>query len=550
MINRIFQNFGIDGNQFKVLMRISIRMDFRAHQGLGTQRRRLSPIFRSLIFYSIMGGSLAVSLIQRTTPFLFSLLTLTYSMAMMAFAVILEFGNTIISPDDGEILSHRPIGSRTYFLAKLSNLLFYVLLIGSALCLFPAFLGLLIRGVPWSFPLIFYPMAMMANLASASFVVLIYTGLVKILPTERFKDVLAYIQMGFTFLLFLSYQIIPRLTREFLVNDSEVSGIWLYLIPPSWFAGSVQVLMGLGRSMDIQLSFMAVVVTLGLVLFSFRRISLQYAHHISNLQTDTRSKLKAAPTGPAAAKEGFLNNLMRKIVRTPESAAGFRLAMNMIRFDRSVKMAMYPVFGFPLAFLLLAVVEGEFLDPFVNPPFSGENNMSTMVIFFIFFMVYFFVIGMVNHKEWEASWLFHVAPIASPARFYRGVKISIFFRLIFPFFILLGVIYCTQIPFIHGLKYVLSLFLFALVAFSAITFFIKDFPYSRKPMKGDRIQRFSFLLFVMPFFLLTLFIQAIVLLVPILWWIEQMMMLLLFIILEMIAGKRLNRRLIRKEFLS
>ncbi len=69
-------------------------------------------------------------------------------------------------------------------------------------------------------------------------------------------------------------------------------------------------------------------------------------------------------------------------------------------------------------------------------------------------------------------------------------------------------------------------------------------------MKGDRIQRFSFLLFVMPFFLLTLFIQAIVLLIPILWWIEQMVMLLLFIILEMIAGKRLNRRLIRKEFLS
>ncbi len=476
MINRILQNFGIDGKQFKVLLRISIRMDFRAHQGLGTQRRRLSPIFRSLIFYSIMGGSLAVSLIQRTTPFLFSLLTLTYSMAMMAFAVILEFGNTIISPDDGEILSPRPIGSRTYFLAKLSNLLFYVFLIGSALCLFPAFLGLLVRGVPWSFPLIFYPMAMMANLASASFVVLIYTGLVKILPTERFKDVLAYIQMGFTFLLFISYQVIPRLTREFLLNDSEMSGIWLYFIPPSWFAGSVQVLTGLGGSMDIRLSFMAVVVTLGLVLFSFRRFSLQYAHHVSNLQTDTRSVLKAAPTGPAAAKEGFLSNLMRKIVRTPESAAGFRLAMNMIRSDRSVKMAMYPVFGFPLAFLLLAIVEGEFLDPFVNPPFSGENNMSTMVIFFVFFMVYFFVIGMVNHKEWEASWLFHVAPIASPARFYRGVKISIFFRLLFPFFILLGIIYCTQIPFIHGLKYVLSLFLFGLVAFSAITFFIKEFP--------------------------------------------------------------------------
>lgn len=550
MIEKVFQRLGVDWDQFKVLVGVSIRLDFRSHQGMGSHRRRLSPIFRSLIFYGIMGGSLAGSLVLRTTPFLFSLLTLSYSMAMMAFAVILEFGNTIVNPEDAEILAYRPIGSRTYFLAKLCNLLFYVLLMGSALCLLPSFLGVFVQGSQWFFPFVFYPVAMMANLATASFVVLIYTALVKVMPYERFKDVLAYIQMGFTFLLFLSYQMIPRLSREFIREGAELSGIWLYVTPPSWFAGCVQVLSGSGDMTHVQLSILAVIATSILVLFSFRRISLEYAHHIAILQAGSGTKAKAEPVGRVSVEEGFVGYLARKFLRTPETIAGFRLAMNMIRRDRSVKMAMYPVFGFPLAFLLLAIVEGEFLDPFVNPPFSGQNNMSTMVVFFVFFMVYFFVMGMVIHKEWEASWLFHVAPIASPARFYRGVKISIFTRLILPFFILLGLIYGTQIPIVHGIKYVFSLFLFSLVAFSAISFFIKDFPYSKKPAKGDRIQRFSFLLFVMPFFMLTLFIQTLIFNNTMAWWIEQLFMLLLFLTLEFFVGKKLDRRLIQNEFLA
>ena len=550
MMKKVFQRLGIDWDQFKILVGVSIRMDFRSHQGMGSHRRRISPIFRSLIFYCIMGGSLAGSLILRTTPFLFSLLTLSYSMAMMAFAVILEFGNTIVNPEDAEILAYRPIGSRTYFLAKLCNLLFYVTLMGSALCLLPSFLSVFVQGSRWFSPFVFYPVAMTANLAMACFVVLIYTALVKVMPHERFKDVLAYVQMGFTFLLFLSYQMIPRLSREFIQEGSELTGAWLYVTPPAWFAGWIRVLLGRGDMIHVQLSGLAWITTVILVLFSFRRISLEYAHHIATLQTGSGTKAKAEPVGRVTVKEGFVGVVIKKLLRSPETIAGFRLAMNMIKRDRSVKMAMYPVFGFPLAFILLAVIEGEFLDPFVNPPFSGQNNLSTMVVFFIFFMIYFFVMGMVIHKEWEASWLFHVTPIASPARFYRGVKISIFTRLILPFFILLGLIYGTQIPVVHGIKYVFSLFLFSLVAFSVISFFIKDFPYSKKPAKGDRVQRFSFLLFVMPFFMLTLFIQTLVFKSTMAWWIEQLCMLLLFLVLEFLAGKKLDRRLIQKEFLA
>jgi len=550
MMARFFQWLGADWDHFRALLRISIQIDFRGSWGREGHRRRLSPILRSMIFYVIMGGSLAGSLVSRTTPFLFSLLTLAYSMVMMAFGVILEFGNAIINPDDADVLVHRPIRSRTYFLAKLGNLLFYVLLMGTALCLLPSLLGIWVPGCGWTFPMAFFPMAVVANLATACFVVLIYTGLLRVLHYERFRDVLAYLQMGLAFVIFFSYQFIPRMGREFIQMGTDVSGAWLLITPPAWFAGGVQILLGAQRSIDIQLLLIGVVVTLFLALFSFRRISLQYASQIAEQRTVSGSKKKGTVGGGKVRREGWVGRWVGRLLRSPEAVAGFQLTSKLMQRDRSVKMGIYPVFGIPLAVLLLAVLENELMDPFAHGPFSGQDKVSAVVVFFVFFMIYFFLMGMTYSREWEAAWVYHATPIGSPGRFYRGVKMAILLRLMVPFFVVLGLIYVTRIPPVHCIQHAISLFLFGLVAFSAVSFVVKAYPFSQKRERGERMQRFSFLFFVMPFLGMTILLQTVAYKNNLIWWVTQGGLLILFFVSEKLVVKRLDRILRHKEFFA
>ncbi len=547
MMRPVSQKLGVDWDQLRALLAVSIRMDFREHRGTGSARRGMAPIFRTMIFYAIMGGFLAMSLVSKASPFLFSLLTLAYSNAMMAFAVILEFGNILLIPDDIDILTHRPIRSRTLFLAKMLNLLFYVFLMSTALCLVPSFLGILLNGSSGMFPLVFYPVAIMSNFTSASFVVLIYTGLMRKMSQERFKDILAYLQIGFTFILFLSYQMLPRMGEGVSRWGADVSASWLYGVPPAWFAGCVQVLLGKGRTLDAGLATMAVAATLVLALLAFRRISLQYAHHVADLQTSAGSEKSDRAFGVSPADDDLVTRLALRILRCPEAMIGFRWTSQMLKRDRSVKMGVYPVFGFPLAFVALSIINGEIVDPFVDVSFFSDNGMSTMVVFFIFFMIYFFIKGLESHREWEAAWVLYTAPLRSPGRLYRGVRLAVLLRLMLPFYMLLGILYCTQIPLGHGIKHTVTLLLFGLVAFSIVSLAVKEFPFSRKREKGERMQRFAFLFFVMPFFMFTLFLQRVAYRDSVAWWMMQAGLILLFVTMESMTVKRIDRRLLNKE---
>ena len=69
---RLFRLLGADWEQYRTLLRVSIRMDFRGiWRGGGL--RGLSSIARSMIFYTLMGTTLAAGLVSQATPFMYPL---------------------------------------------------------------------------------------------------------------------------------------------------------------------------------------------------------------------------------------------------------------------------------------------------------------------------------------------------------------------------------------------------------------------------------------------------------------------------------------------
>ena len=151
LAERAARRMGIDPHQYWHLLRISLVLDFRRQSAVSSGQSTQSALLMTCLVFGFFSLMLALFTFRTLNAFLYSFMFLAYSMVMVAFIVLSEFGATIISPDDYEILGHRPIASRTYFAVKLSNLLFYVLVIGSALNVFPGLLGASNRSFPQDF---------------------------------------------------------------------------------------------------------------------------------------------------------------------------------------------------------------------------------------------------------------------------------------------------------------------------------------------------------------------------------------------------------------
>ena len=534
----LFTWLGADWDQFVTLLDVSIRIDIR-DSSVSERKRKLSPIARSAIFYVWMGTFLAVSIVGKTTPFLYAMLVLAYTMVMTAFTVIMEFSRVIISPDDSDVLMFRPVSSRTFFLARLANLLLYTGLMGSALCLIPSFIGLGVTGTAWHFPLIYFPISILACWMSAACVVRVYTVLLTVFKTQRLKDIIAAVQIAVTFVIFFAYQLIPRAATGMMSTGRDLESAWLYAAPPAWFAGAVQMLSGNGRSLDLRLMVLALGGLILLALVAFRRISLDYAALIAGpeeIQSTDHKGIRSTRT-----HSWSFWRWLERLVPSGQARAGFGLTCDLLRRDRNVKMGVYPVFGIPFAVMLLAVLEGEVVDPFQTDALASLGSFSTMGVFFIFFMIFFLLMSVLYAADWQAGWVFKAAPIPSAGRLWMGVKLAVLVRLMLPFFVLLGLFFSTQMPFGHAVQHAVTLFHLGLVAFSAVSLFVRDFPFSRKRERGERSQRLGFLLFVMPFVGALLFVQVMAYQSLMAWWFTQGVLLICVILIEGLSQLRLNR---------
>ena len=544
-MKRIFQILGADWQSFKALLSVLLRIDFRGKGGGG--KRVHASIVRSLIFYTLMGSTLAASLVSCTTPFMYAFLTLSYSMVMMAFSVILEFGHSFLNPDDVDILLHRPLTSRTYFLSKVAHVFTFIIILGTSLCFIPALLGLLVQGADWRFPLAYLVGAFAAHLCSAVVIVYLYTGLIRLMPFERFKDAMAYMQIGFTFIIFLAYQLIPQLGEGVLGTGKEIQNTWLYAVPSAWFAGMVRVLTGGIGGQAIVLMIIGIAVILLLAGVAFRRISLEYVLLVSDVQSIRRRTKTSAVVEKKSRYERGEGFFRWKRCLSMDMRAGFDLADSMLRKDRSVKMAVYPLFGFPLAMVALSILNGEFIDPFYPGP-MWDVRMADLAGWFLFYLIYNLILTVRFSRHWEAGWIYHAAPVVSPGRLIAGVKLALLMRLIAPLFLLFTIVYSIEIPWSHAVQHTCTLALLSLIVLSGATFLLREFPFSKQVSRGDRTHRLAAFLLVLPLFLLLSLVQPIVYQNQGSWWLGMALILLVCAVLEGGARRRLNRILVEKEF--
>jgi hypothetical protein len=487
-LGRWLSRWGVDADQYHWLLQASLTMDFRARSALSGQQTS-SPTRLALLrigfFYSLFSFMLAMSLrFAGVGTFVFATVTFGYAMAMMGMSILMEFGLVVISPDDFLILAHRPISSRTFFAVKCSNLLFYTMVLNVFLNVIPAFVGWTFPGAPWYFPLVYLAVAALVGIFIAAVVAAAYGVLLQRVNYERFKDLLAWCQILFSFVVFFGYQLFPQLVRRMQVYRLEDMPRLVGLLPPAWFASLNELGLGHFSGFGAVLGAIALLLLLVLLPGLLKSVSLDYADRVGAMVSEAVKRgTKPQPRGRGA----FPRWLERMVTSDPEERAMFGFLFRMLRRNRQLKLQLYPNFGIIIALFVLGAMEHQNQN---DPLAGGGMGMGTMLPLMTFlFAAMGFTAALPYSDEYQGGWIFHVAPIARPERFLKAIKKALFLVLFVPLLVLTTVLFSFYWPVAHA--FAMSCYGLAVgwVATQAALFTFRAFPFSKKLEKGAQSER-------------------------------------------------------------
>jgi hypothetical protein len=459
-----------------------------ARAGIG-RGGKLPPFVVALMTYTVMGVLMAFGLRSGDDLFVYSLFTISAAMFMTALTVIMEYVSIVVNPDDYAILAHRPVSSRTYFWAKMGNLLFYVTPISLALTSPAAVVGSLSLDEGAAFGITHVLIGLVACITTAAGVVLVYTAALKVVSYQRFTSVMTYVHSGATLVLVLGYFLLPRLIEEDAALLSLSRGAWVYFTPPAWFAGAVEFVAQGPQAQNLYLALIAVGAAFVVIASAMNTISLDYSRKISALVT---SSSEPEPVQRSRPRRRPFFALGMATLTSGEERAGYVLMDAYMRRDRKLRARVYPAFGLPLAVYVCALVRSDLHSPFVPHQGSGPVALQEIMALYCVFVSLFFASAMAQSEQWRASWIFHAAPLGDPARLLRGARRLVLWRYLVPFFLLLLTLLSVAMPFLGAVTFVMLILPLCLTAFAVLTLASPHLPLSQEVEKTRQVRQIAY----------------------------------------------------------
>src|SRR4051812_35503816 len=285
MIDRLAGALGIDGPQWRALVRTYLRMDFR--RGGGPARKDGAPRNRSqLVGIAIVGvfGGGAFALIAAATADVLvsaSLLT-TYAAATTMMMLLVDFTGVVLAPEDYTILAPRPVGSRTYFAARLAAVGAYVGVLSVATSVVPVVVYAWRRGVLAGGAAL--TAVLLCDLCTTVLVISAYVTLLRWVHPSKLKRAMSYAQLLGATAFYLVYYLATVGFRHALLDRLGFqSAPWLWIVPSTWFAALVRVAAGGAPASAWIAAAAALTLTALCVPLAAGRLSLDYARRVGEM---------------------------------------------------------------------------------------------------------------------------------------------------------------------------------------------------------------------------------------------------------------------------
>ena len=471
----LFTLAGIDYDQWRALVRASLTVDLRTSLFVGGPRSRKSgaaaAVAGQVAFYGLTGLVISLGVWFSQDLFLSSVFVITYVMFMIGTAALMDHNAAIASPDDYYILGFRPVTSRTFFAARLANVLVYTSAMTAVFGLLPmaAFFA------RWG-PLV--GLASVAAIAAASLftalaMIAIYASLLGAVGVVRLKRLLSYVQFAFSFLVYGGYFAGINYLTETAVGSLRLpKTLAILLAPPSWFASYLELAAGRLGARELVPAAASVAGLMALAMLVRGRLSLDYAQRLGALTS----------AGSAAPVAAGIETRRTHFFSDGPSRAIAMLVRSQFASDLRFRMSVLAILPLTLIYLVMGVSrQGGIGDPFERNGLGEGLGFVTLAVLMFPAML---KMSLSQSDAFRASWIFFASPIhrATLVSATKNVLLVSFVLPYLAFVALVLVFFTDNVP--HLLVHLLVVGLVSHLVLQIVTFVDPELPFSKPHMKG------------------------------------------------------------------
>ncbi|MCB2203978.1 hypothetical protein KQI65_04460 [bacterium] len=480
IIDRILQRLDIDPRQFRALLRTSLRIDFRtglfASSRKKKTKRRFPGLWQILVFYGFLGLVITFLVVASDDLFFSSTAMMTIVMFTVATSILVEFQSIVVAPEDYPILAHRPVSSRTFFTARIANMLIYLSVITIAIGLVPS-IAYMFR---FGFAPHLFVFALLGMLGAGTFtsmgIIFLYVNLLKVVHPKKLRRIFSYLQLILSFIVYGSGMIFSSLFQAGMISDVHITHeVWMLLLPPTWFSSLISLAQGGNPWLKVASIMLGTGMTLALLTYVYEKLSLEYAALIARLEEISEDRKPARPSR-ALSLPMFTRN---------EGRAAARLIRNQFKYDQKFRMSVLAIIPLTVLYLIAGLSSGGGLaDPFVDPAEHWEK--ANLLYFAMAFFPVLLMASMARSDSWQASWIFHATP-SDKGKVVLAVKDVLVVFFIIPYIIGLGIVFAFNFESVkHVLLHMFILSMLSHLILQVLVMVNPYLPFSRPSKKGER----------------------------------------------------------------
>ncbi len=433
---RLFAVGGIDSDRLQIILETKLLMDRRrprANYSRQKNKEPKNPLLITLALYSFFGLMMALLIAFTSSLILSMILFHAYLLFMMSMTLITDFSSVLLDTTDNDVITPRPVNSRTVFLARLLHVLVYLLQFTIALGIFPLIAVFITYGLTAGFMAIF---TILLTVGLAVFITyLLYILILRFGNEQKVKDIIAYFQIFMTLLFTAGYQLVPRLIDyDALVRTFSLHW-YSYWLPPVWMAVSIEAF----REFDfdgthllmILLAFTVPVVTFWLMI---KYLAPSFARKLAIIQNSHQQ----TTTGKARQQHGrSISAIFSKwLCRSGSEKAGFEFVWKITGRDKGFKMQFYPGLGYILIFAFIIVFKSG-KDIHTTMATMPQSELFLWLIYLPVFMVSSSIRIINTSENYQAAWLYYSAPIKFPGSILSGALKALLTKFFMPVFLIM-----------------------------------------------------------------------------------------------------------------
>ena len=486
-MSALLRSLGIDAVQWLALTRAYLLMDLRRAGGARRLRASGRDGAPRAIIGLLIGAFINSTLVALLVFVVHDTLTAAVQMIMMvsltvSMLLVVDFTGSVLSADDYWIVGPRPVESRTYFAARLSAVLAYVVAVSLVMSVAPAaafFFGHDVGVTGFAGAIV---AAVLASCTGASLAIGACVALMTRVHPSRLVPAISMVHLLGSAIPLVGYLIVMRGFQDAVLRDFSIGDYaWVWYIPATWYAAIVPLAGGIADTREVVAAAAAFGTTVITIVFGSGGLSLDSAARLVEATTTTPTE-RAARRWPDGLP-GF---------RSGEGYAVATLVRAQFSHDLRFRLAILGVVPLTVFYMFLGWESGAGSDPFVHQ----SSRSSAPIYMGIAFIPMVLHSALQYSDSWRAAWLFWASP-SDHGRLVLAAKNFVSVVFIGAYAVLLGVLWSFVFDRIwHAFVHAAILGGLAHILLQTAVITNPALPFTKEPKRGEQSSRIFGLLFV------------------------------------------------------